>query len=624
MAQLKDLIVNGASRLIGDAFANKLQITTLADSANSIGTNGQVLKSDGSKIVWGSDNNTTYNFSGTTFYSGNSGTAEHNANNALKNGNYYYSSNGPATTLGASTADGGLYVQSYSDSWVGQIAQDYRDGQLFVRGKNNGTWQNWYTIPKFTTTTGGLGGASQPVYIDTSGNLIAANSYPTTLPASDVSAWAKAANKPSYAWNEITDKPSSFTPSSHTHYELTTIGDKRNDATTPNTYANKLIFQGLKYNNKIGSPATDTYSYLIGLRGWSDSSGGNSHEIAFNNNGLFYRNGATTTWGSWKQLAYTDSNITGTATTATTASKLSTNAGSQLNPVYFSGGVPVASTGNSIPFIVGTGTTAGTWLGSLTGLTAYYDGLLILYKSPVAGASTTTLNLNSLGAKTIYINNTSKLTTHFPANQPILLTYSTSQNSGCWMCLDDYWTNSDTYTSAYCGTAAGTVAKAATCTYWTATPKSYIHITFRYANTAANPTLNIASTGAKPIYVNGVRATGSVLPAGSYIAYYDGTNYQFRTDGFLPGEGSRQLKFLNTTVPTSAWVDDATYTQYPKKADITCTGVTSDMYGDVIFNVTEAVSGNFAPVAATGNNKVTIWAQDTPTTDIVIPTIVIF
>jgi hypothetical protein len=42
--------------------------------------------------------------------------------------------------LGASTNDGALYVQSHSTSWVAQIAQDYRNGNLFVRGKNNGTW----------------------------------------------------------------------------------------------------------------------------------------------------------------------------------------------------------------------------------------------------------------------------------------------------------------------------------------------------------------------------------------------------------------------------------------------------------------------------------------------------
>lgn len=123
------------------------------------------------------DNNTTYNFSGTTFYSGSSATAEHAANNAVKNGNYYYSSNGPASTLGAQSTDGALYVQSYSDSWVGQIGQDYRDGQLFVRSKNNGTWKDWQAIPMFTTTTGGVGDTTQPVYINTSGQLVAGTSY---------------------------------------------------------------------------------------------------------------------------------------------------------------------------------------------------------------------------------------------------------------------------------------------------------------------------------------------------------------------------------------------------------------------------------------------------------------
>lgn len=98
----------------------------------------------------------------------------------------------------------------------------------------------------------------------------------------------------------------------------------------------------------------------------------------------------------------------------------------------------------SVPFIVGTGSTAGTWLGTLDSLTAYYDGLMILYKPSVAGASTTTLNLNSLGAKTVYLNNTSKLTTHYPKNQPILLVYSASQNSGCWMAIDNYDSNTNT------------------------------------------------------------------------------------------------------------------------------------------------------------------------------------
>ena len=76
------------------------------------------------------------------FYSTNRDNAV-NCNDTYINGNYYYSGNGPT---GMSTADGALYVQSHSLSWVGQIAQDYRNGELAVRGKNNGTWTTWIKI----------------------------------------------------------------------------------------------------------------------------------------------------------------------------------------------------------------------------------------------------------------------------------------------------------------------------------------------------------------------------------------------------------------------------------------------------------------------------------------------
>lgn len=192
-----------------------------------------------------------------------------------------------------------------------------------------------------------------------------------------------------------------------------------------------------------------------------------------------------------------------------------------------------------VPYIIGTGSTAGTWLGTLDGLTAYYDGLLILYKIPVAGATTTTLNLNNLGAKTVYCNNTGKLTTHYPANQPILLVYSTSQNSGCWMAVDNY-VNSNTIPSAYCESAGSTAAKAASCSGYSALANSYIHVDIVGSNTVAGAiTLNINGKGAKPIYINGAASssTNYSLPAGTYLVYYDGTNYYFRTDGKLTTNG---------------------------------------------------------------------------------------
>lgn len=89
--------------------------------------------------------NTTYNFAGIAFTSGNKDNGEHNANNIVTNGHWYYTSNGPSG-LGELSTDGALYSQAYSSDWVAQIAQDYRNGNLFTRGKNNGTWQAWRAV----------------------------------------------------------------------------------------------------------------------------------------------------------------------------------------------------------------------------------------------------------------------------------------------------------------------------------------------------------------------------------------------------------------------------------------------------------------------------------------------
>ena len=124
-----------------------------------------------------------------------------------------------------------------------------------------------------------------------------------------------------------------------------------------------------------------------------------------------------------------------------------------------------------------------------------------------------------------------------------------------WVTLMDYNTNSNTIPSAYCGTAASTAAKTASCDYWVATEKSYLHFDIRYANTKNTAlTMNVNSTGAKPIYINGVASSASnyTLPAGSYIAYYDGTNFYFRTDGYLTVGGiSTFTTSYGDTLPVS-------------------------------------------------------------------------
>lgn len=81
------------------------------------------------------------------------------------------------------------------------------------------------------------------------------------------------------------------------------------------------------------------------------------------------------------------------------------------------------------------------------------------------------------------------------------------------------------------------------------------------------------------------------------------------------------LVFSNISISTTLWTDDITYTDYPKKADIPCEGVTTNYVADVIFGITEAFSNNYAPVTLTGDGVVTIYAKEVPSADITIPTI---
>lgn len=103
-----------------------------------------------------------------------------------------------------------------------------------------------------------------------SGTTVTLPAYPTTLPASDVPAWAKASSKPTYTKSEVG------------------LGNVDNTAD-----ANKSV----KYATSAGS-----------------------------------------------------------ATSATTASKLGTNAGSSTHPVYFSNGVPVACNVSTDYFTQGSNT----------------------------------------------------------------------------------------------------------------------------------------------------------------------------------------------------------------------------------------------------------------------------
>lgn len=104
---------------------------------------------------------------------------------------------------------------------------------LFRKMQDNGVWHSWHYIYhegfKPTKSDVGLGNVDNTAdanksvsYAATSGvaNSVAwvnVSGRPASMPASDVYAWAKASSKPGYSWGEISGKPSTFAPSSHTH-----------------------------------------------------------------------------------------------------------------------------------------------------------------------------------------------------------------------------------------------------------------------------------------------------------------------------------------------------------------------------------------------------------------------
>ncbi|MGL6221629.1 MAG: hypothetical protein ACRC36_26630 [Lacrimispora sphenoides] len=107
-----------------------------------------------------------------------------------------------------------------------------------VPGKGPST--NDYTNADMNKLTGIAAGAEVNVQADWNVTDTTSDAFiknkPTSLPASDVSAWAKASPKPGYAWSEISGKPTSFAPAAHTHTKSqisdmsTKVSEFENDA----------------------------------------------------------------------------------------------------------------------------------------------------------------------------------------------------------------------------------------------------------------------------------------------------------------------------------------------------------------------------------------------------------
>ena len=82
-----------------------------------------------------------------------------------------------------------------------------------------------------------------------------------------------------------------------------------------------------------------------------------------------------------------------------------------------------------------------------------------------------------------------------------------------------------------CSTAASTAAKTVALTNFKLVTGAHVYVKFTVTNSAANPTLNVNSTGAKAIYYRGAAISAGYLAANrTYEFIYNGTQYELVGD----------------------------------------------------------------------------------------------
>lgn len=121
--------------------------------------------------------------------------------------------------------------------------------------------------------------------------------------------------------------------------------------------------------------------------------------------------------------------------------------------------------------------------------------------------------------------------------------------------------------------------------------------------------------------INSAAVTGEKIAAGAvqaaHIAKGAVTAQKLAADAV-------KLTFTNFTVGPGWFTTGSPYTDFPYQAGLTIANVTEDMIPEVIFNPTDAVSGNFAPVAKSINGGIFIYAAEPPSAAVTIPTILLW
>ena len=120
------------------SYISSTQYTGNAATATKLGTSTVGATDRPIYLNSGTATQTTYRMTATNA----TATTARAITDNLETGIWYV--NGTSGILNQS--DGVAFVNQYNSNWISEIYQDYRTGQIAVRGKNNGTWQAWRKV----------------------------------------------------------------------------------------------------------------------------------------------------------------------------------------------------------------------------------------------------------------------------------------------------------------------------------------------------------------------------------------------------------------------------------------------------------------------------------------------
>ncbi len=203
----------------------------------------------------------------------------------------------------------------------------------------------------------------------------------------------------------------------------------------------------------------------------------------------------------------------------------------------------------AVYYIEGAGTTdttnkIATWTGTHSDIVQYFNGLTILYKISTAGSTTTTLNINNLGAVTVVKNATTAISTSYAVNSVILLVYTTDNGTAYWK-AHDYDANTKTTT--------GTSEKAATKLFLAgATSQSSSATTYSNSKVYIGTDNSLYSNGTK-VSIDGHAHAAGDITSGTLSVARGGTGATTFTSGAaLIGAGTGAVTTRAITNNTSA------------------------------------------------------------------------